>query len=431
MRDAHPPLCYDLSEILYAGAGRRKIYGVLRVIAEFGVELQRMDRGIRFVVWSPGHRSFFEVKADFSRLYDSACVDIGMPAGASPRPLRSVFHRHRLARRIGCGLAAPLVQAINRSRWRRAGVTATRIDMTGATLFTAARPKFIVEYLQPLQAAGAQLVAMLHDLIPMHEDPQSARYVNFSGDTTAVLRAAAGVLTNSEFTFGEIQRFAARGRLPLPASIAAVPLAHEFRAPAGGAARALPERPYLLCVGAAFGHKNLEVVFDALALMPRSGSAANCSLVLAGAPDPQVRARLSLPDMRELADRVIFIDNPDHAELAALYRHACAVVVPSRMEGWGLPAGEALWLGTPVVCANGPALREASAGLALSFDPDSAVELAALLERLVTDPAFRQAQLAMMQAGRERLRSWSQAAAELYDAVQACTKPAAQAAVAA
>jgi len=423
MSDARTPFFYDLSEILYAAAGRRKIYGVLRVIAEFGVELQRMDRGIRFVVWSPGHRSFFEVNPDFSRLYNSACIDIGVPADAAPRLLRGVFHRCVLARRVAHGVASPLVRALNRSRWHRAGVTAQRVDMAGATLFSAARPKFLVEYLQTLQASGTPLVAMLHDLIPMHEDPHSARYMNFSGDTAAVLRAAAGVLANSEFTRGDVLRFAARGCLPLPKSITTVQLAHEFRSAAGGASRAIPECPYLLCVGAAPGHKNLEVVFDALALLERSGSGINCSLVLAGAPDRQVRALLSGQEMREVVRRVIFFDDPGHAELAELYRHAYAVLVPSRMEGWGLPAGEALWLGTPLVCANSPALLEASAGLALTFDPDSAAELAALLERLATDPAFRPAQLARIQAGRDRLRRWSQAAGELFDAVQACTKP--------
>lgn len=426
MSDASTPFFYDLSEILYAAAGRRKIYGVLRVIAEFGVELQHMDRGIRFVVWSPGHRSFFEVNADFSRLYDNACIDIGVPASAAPRPLRSAFHRYLLARRIAHGVASPLVRAINRSRWRRAGVRATRIDLAGATLFSAARPKFIVEYLPALQAAGTRLVAMLHDLIPMHEDPQSPRYVNFCGDTAAVLRASVGVLANSEFTRSEVLRFAARGLLPLPKSIAAVPLAHEFRAATGDASRPLPEGPYLLCVGAAPGHKNLEVIFDALALLARSASGIHCSLLLAGAPDRQVRTLLSRPELRGIVPRVVFFDDPDHAELAALYRHASAVVVPSRIEGWGLPAGESLWLGTPLVCASSPALLESGAGLALSFDPDSAAELAVLLERLATDPAFRQAQLAKIAAGRDRLRSWSQAAAELFAAVLACTKPAVQ-----
>jgi glycosyltransferase involved in cell wall biosynthesis len=45
-------------------------------------------------------------------------------------------------------------------------------------------------------------------------------------------------------------------------------------------------------------------------------------------------------------------------ELAALYTGAHALVLPSSEEGFGLPAVEALACGTPVVAAEGPALRE-------------------------------------------------------------------------
>jgi glycosyltransferase involved in cell wall biosynthesis len=45
-------------------------------------------------------------------------------------------------------------------------------------------------------------------------------------------------------------------------------------------------------------------------------------------------------------------------ELAALYTGAHALVLPSEEEGFGLPAVEALACGTPVVAADGPALRE-------------------------------------------------------------------------
>lgn len=420
MTQASAPFFYDLSEIFYAAAGRRKFYGVLRVIAEFGRELQRMDRGIRFVVYSPGHRRFAEVHPDFSRLCDQDSLDIGLPATAAPRLLRSVFHRHHLARRIAYAMAAPLVGAINRARWRNGAMANAWVDLNGATLCSAARPKFLVEYLAALRRGGARLVPMLHDLIPLHEVVQSSRSVNFCGDTAAVLRSAAGVIANSASTCSEIWRFAAQGRLPAPKSMTTVRLAHQIRASSAAAARALPGAPYLLCVGSALGRKNLDVVFEALALLCQSGARADCALVLAGAPDRLVREHLARPALRQVAARVICFDHPDHAELLALYRHALCVIVPSRREGWGLPAGEALWLGTPLICANSPALLEASAGLALVFDPDSAAELAALIERLLGDPAFHSAQAATIRAARATLRSWEQAAAELFDATLAC-----------
>jgi glycosyltransferase involved in cell wall biosynthesis len=67
----------------------------------------------------------------------------------------------------------------------------------------------------------------------------------------------------------------------------------------------------------------------------------------------------------------------DDDELAALYTGAHALVLPSAEEGFGLPAVEALACGTPVVAADGPALREVLDGLATFVDPADVAGLVA------------------------------------------------------
>jgi glycosyltransferase involved in cell wall biosynthesis len=53
-------------------------------------------------------------------------------------------------------------------------------------------------------------------------------------------------------------------------------------------------------------------------------------------------------------------------ELAALYRQATAVLLPSRAEGFGLPIIEALSCGAPVVASDLPVLRQVG-GEAVTF----------------------------------------------------------------
>jgi glycosyltransferase involved in cell wall biosynthesis len=73
-------------------------------------------------------------------------------------------------------------------------------------------------------------------------------------------------------------------------------------------------------------------------------------------------------------------------ELSALYDGALALVMPSRLEGFGLPPLEAALRGTPSICSELPALRE-SLGEAGSewVTPGDAGALAEALLRFASD----------------------------------------------
>ena len=74
-------------------------------------------------------------------------------------------------------------------------------------------------------------------------------------------------------------------------------------------------------------------------------------------------------------------------ELALAYRHALAVVVPSRVEGFGLPAVEAVAAGGRVIVADARGLREAAGEAGLRVHPDRPQELRALLSLLMHSPS--------------------------------------------
>jgi glycosyltransferase involved in cell wall biosynthesis len=142
----------------------------------------------------------------------------------------------------------------------------------------------------------------------------------------------------------------------------------------------------ILCVGRASDpNKGVLTLVEALALLPEP---VRLALVDDDGPENPARRRaaeLGCSERLRIAGRV------STAELLALYRRAALVVVPSRHEGFGLPAVEAMACGTPVVAAAAGALPEVvrSAGGGILVEPESAQALAKGIAQLLEQPAAR------------------------------------------
>ncbi len=141
---------------------------------------------------------------------------------------------------------------------------------------------------------------------------------------------------------------------------------------------------YLLHVGSALPRKRLDVLVGAFTSAARARP--DLRLVQVGGTWPSaLRRRL---DEAGLSGRVEQVRGVPVARLAALYRGARLVLVPSDAEGFGLPALEALACGAPLLASDLPALREV-AGAAASYAP--AGDLAAWVDalgRLLDDPGL-------------------------------------------
>jgi glycosyltransferase involved in cell wall biosynthesis len=110
---------------------------------------------------------------------------------------------------------------------------------------------------------------------------------------------------------------------------------------------------------------------------------------------------------------------PPTEDLIALYSLAEAFVFPSWIEGFGFPVLEAMACGAPVIASNRGSIPEIAGDAALLVDAEDATGLAALMTRVLNDPAEAE-RLRQLGYQRASLFSWDNTARrvlELYGQV--------------
>ncbi|HEY6523761.1 MAG TPA: glycosyltransferase family 1 protein [Solirubrobacteraceae bacterium] len=159
-----------------------------------------------------------------------------------------------------------------------------------------------------------------------------------------------------------------------------------------------PPGEYLLAVGALEPRKAPDLLVRAFVAARAEGLRAR--LVFAG----EGRLAGSLA-----ADGVTVLGQVSDADLEALYRGAVALVMPSLLEGYGLPVAEALARGTPAVISDlavyGPELAPA----VLRVPPGDQAALTTALLRLEREEGLRAALAAAAKPAVAGL-SWEEAA---------------------
>ncbi|MCF8033525.1 MAG: glycosyltransferase family 4 protein [Desulfarculaceae bacterium] len=146
--------------------------------------------------------------------------------------------------------------------------------------------------------------------------------------------------------------------------------------PAGFPAR------YILGVGNPKPHKNLGALVAAheqLNARPPEGVEVPPLVIVGVKPGAAAWAKPS--------ERLVLLPSLEDADLARAYRAAEAVVMPSRYEGFGLPALEAMACGVPVLAAKRASLPEVVGEAGLLVEPD-AESLAGGLARLLAEPGL-------------------------------------------
>ncbi|HMK12794.1 MAG TPA: glycosyltransferase [Acidimicrobiales bacterium] len=137
---------------------------------------------------------------------------------------------------------------------------------------------------------------------------------------------------------------------------------------------------HLVAVGRASPEKGFDVLVDAVARARALGADVTLDVIGTG---PEREALIAQRDRIGLADVVAFVDPLPRPELHRRMAQAHAVVVPSRSEGLGLVAVEALALGRPVIASRTGGLPEVvTPGAGLLVPPGDAAALAEALRVL-------------------------------------------------
>ena len=164
---------------------------------------------------------------------------------------------------------------------------------------------------------------------------------------------------------------------------------------------------FCLHVGTLEPRKNIELLIEAWGLA-RERDPECPPLVLCGRYGWKA-ARIQRAVESAVAEGwLVHLGYVEDTALAALYREASLVVFPSLYEGFGLPAVEALWARTPLICSDLPVLREVTDGAALFAPAEDPHAWAARIVQLLQNNKLRQE---LVERGIERTAELSWAAA--------------------
>lgn len=142
---------------------------------------------------------------------------------------------------------------------------------------------------------------------------------------------------------------------------------------------------YLLYVGSVIPRKNLLGCVKALAMLTND---LKLPLIVVGEGKNYKRKVQNYIAEKGLENQVIFLSNVSLFDLKILYQNAQILLYPSFYEGFGLPIIEALFCGTPVITSDKSSLPEAGGGGAFYVNPADPGEIAAGIEKLLTDSRF-------------------------------------------
>lgn len=248
-------------------------------------------------------------------------------------------------------------------------------------------------------------IFQVHDLQHVHRpellSPLQVRYREAAYRAFTTQAAVVAVMT--EWGRADVCAWAGVSRDRV-AVVPWAPAAGLSSAPDGNSAppSGTPSGPFVLYPAQTWAHKNHIRLLEAMKLL--DGRGLHVPLICTGRRNDHYALVERRARELHLGNSVRFTGYVSDAEMAALYRHATAIVYPSLFEGWGLPIVEAFRFGVPVACSRVSVLPEVAGDAALYFDAESVEGIADAIARVVSDHELR---AVLIERGRRRVEALS------------------------
>lgn len=196
-------------------------------------------------------------------------------------------------------------------------------------------------------------------------------------------RKAKHIITPTEFVRDDVVKrylFVSRKITPI-LEASEPPLTAKARKPDN------PPEKFILYVGSAFPHKNLERLISAFNLLKEQHP--KLKLVLVGKEEYHNKKLQKWNKKQQYSDDVIFTGFIPDEEMKWYYQNARAYTFASMAEGFGLPALEAMVHGCPVVSSSATCLPEICGDAAVYFNPYDIQEMAEKIDEVIGNSALR------------------------------------------
>lgn len=256
---------------------------------------------------------------------------------------------------------------------------------------------------------GGKFIVTIHDLIHLHF-PQTAsttrnslifkiKHVAYKRVLNHAINSSEKIITPSNFVKEDILK-----NFKVPASKITATYEAAEKEYRNRQQSTVNRQRFLLYVGNAYPHKNLNLLLDALKLLTLNSQLSTLKLILVCPRDIFADRLQNEIKKRKLDAKVQITGYMPADDLAKLFRSAACYISPSLSEGFGLPGLNAMVSGIPLVCSIIPTFKEIYSDAAVYFNPNEPSDIARRIKEVLTDEKLRSS---LIKKGKEQAQKYS------------------------